>query len=473
MVKNIIKYIFLAVLILNMAAAQLFSPGKLSKYHKDLEGTTNCVQCHEVGNKEISDGCVLCHTPLKNRLDEGKGYHKDKTTGCGDCHSDHNGRAFELVYWPKNIRDFNHDETGSPLTGKHRELECGQCHTKKHIVGNDIIQWAEEYKRYPVLDRTFLGLSEDCTSCHEIIHEKDISTNCTKCHNTFDWKKASEEFDHEQARFILTGAHKEVACEKCHQTIPGRVPEVWQLTGMAYENCTSCHQDHHKGSYGNTCETCHTTTDWKKDLIPFDHSQTKYPLEGKHFDVKCVQCHKQTLEESLPKFTSCLDCHEDQHYSQFILRKDDGDCEACHTVNGFIPTSYSTSKHQTSRFPLEGGHLAIPCINCHKQFEPIPGVITTQFTWKQLECGNCHTDIHRNQFQEHYQNQCERCHTVYSFTEVAFDHSKTEFPLDGRHQEVACDKCHDQIQDREGTFIRYNPTAQRCIDCHTLTGDFR
>lgn len=471
MVNLFNRSVLLLLLIIGFAFGQ-FSPGKLSKYHEDYEGTSNCVLCHEIGNKEISDGCVLCHEPLKSRLDKNEGYHKDKKTECGYCHSDHNGRAFELVYWPKNIRDFDHDETGSPLTGKHRDLECGQCHTEKNIVGEEIIQWAEKYDTFPVLDRTFLGLSEDCTSCHEVIHEKDISTNCTKCHNTFDWKKASEEYDHQQARFLLTGAHKNVACNKCHKTLPEQVPEVWQLTGMAFDNCTSCHQDHHKGTYGTSCETCHTTKDWKNDLLPFDHSSTKYPLEGKHGNLKCVDCHKELLA-TLPSYGKCLDCHEDKHYSQFILREDKGDCEACHTVNGFIPTSFTIAMHQSSRFPLEGGHLAIPCISCHKSFEPVSGISTTQFTWDQLACGNCHSDIHRNQFQEHFQNQCDLCHTVYSFEKLIFDHSKTDFPLDGRHQQVACAKCHEQIQDLEGEFIRYNPTAQRCIDCHTLTGDFR
>ncbi len=472
MANSKLKYIIWITITGGIVFGQ-FSPGELSKYHAELEGTSNCVECHEVGNKEISDGCVLCHQPLKLQIDAKRGYHQDKTTGCGDCHSDHNGRAFELVYWPKNIREFDHNETGATLTGKHRDLECNQCHTQKNIVGKDIIQWAQENDTFPVLNRTFLGLSEECATCHEGIHDKEVSNTCTDCHNTTDWKKASEEFDHRQARFLLTGAHKNVACEKCHKTTPDRTPNVWKLVGMAFQNCTDCHQDHHKGSYGNTCETCHTTVDWKKDIIPFDHSKTKYPLVGKHGPIDCARCHTPNLSGTLPKYATCLECHEDEHYRQFMLRKDGGDCGACHTVQGFTPTSYTITMHQTSRFPIEGGHLAIPCISCHKPFEPVKGKPTTRFTWKQLECGNCHSDIHRNQFKEHYQNQCEQCHTVIEFSRVIFDHNATDFPLDGRHQNVSCNNCHDQIQDSEGTFIRYNPTSHQCVDCHTLTGDFR
>ena len=54
-----------------------FSPGELSKYHEDLEGTLNCIKCHELRKKELSDGCIICHSPLKNRIDAGTGFHKD------------------------------------------------------------------------------------------------------------------------------------------------------------------------------------------------------------------------------------------------------------------------------------------------------------------------------------------------------------------------------------------------------------
>ncbi|MBC8346596.1 MAG: cytochrome c3 family protein [Candidatus Marinimicrobia bacterium] len=538
----------LLFLFLPLILSAQFSPGELSKYHAHLEGNTNCTQCHELGKKEISSGCVDCHIPLKEKIISKTGYHTDKQDKCGECHSDHNGKAFELVYWPKNINSFNHKETGYTLTGKHIKLECKSCHTSENIKEPSIIQWAKKHTKFPVLDRTFLGLETTCNSCHNNIHEDQVSNTCENCHNTSDWKLAVSEYDHTQARFLLTGKHEQVDCVKCHPAQPDHPQKVWQLTGMAFENCNSCHEnihgksmsndcaschdtfgwetasksfDHnttkflltgshqkvdcakchppqpnhpkkalklsgiqfdnctrchediHKGSYGNTCESCHTTVDWKKDLKPFDHNQTKYPLLGKHWTVGCVSCHQLNLSGILPKYDTCLACHEDKHFGQFVNRSDKGDCAACHNVDGFKPTTFNLIKHQTVRFVLEGAHLAIPCSECHKPYKPIRGQSTVKFTWREMNCNICHEDVHRNQFQKNHANRCEDCHTAISFTQSKFNHDKSKFPLDGKHNNVDCEKCHKQVRDTKGIFIRYQPVPHTCGDCHTFTGEIR
>ena len=455
-----------------MISAQ-FSPGKLSKYHAHLEGNSSCIQCHDLGKKEISDGCNVCHTPLKKRIDAKLGFHKDKTDECGSCHSDHNGTKFELVYWPKDIRKFNHEKTGYTLTGKHDVVECGECHSRKNITWEPIRQWASEHTQFPVLDRTFLGLSATCNSCHEDIHTDQVTSDCASCHNTSDWKLAIQDFDHNQAKFLLTGAHKRVDCEKCHPAQPDHPKKVWKLTGMAYDNCSRCHTDIHKGSYGETCESCHTTEDWKKDLKPFDHSKTKYPLAGKHINVSCNECHQTTLAGGLPRYLSCIGCHEDKHYAQFENRRDGGDCAACHTVNGFLPATFTGSMHQMIRFPLDGAHLAVPCSGCHKPVQPVQGKTTVQFTWKDMNCAVCHDDVHRKQFLKHDNKTCDSCHITEAFTRVKFDHEKTNYPLDGKHMNVNCQECHKKEQDQNGQFVRYAPVPHQCKDCHTFTEQIR
>lgn len=482
-------------------------------------------------------------------MDANLGYHADKKDNCGRCHSDHNGRPFELVYWPRDIDNFDHIETGYSLTGKHKDVKCNQCHTKEFIVGEEIRQWAQKYTDFPTLDRTFLGLSQECNVCHEDIHKDDtsdkcqschnttdwkqvrdtfdhdqaryiltgahrttecekchpplpnaskpvmqltglvfkncipchedvhkdeVSDDCKSCHNTVDWKTAQDEFDHNRARFILTGAHKKVACEKCHDKTPEETEKVWTLTGMAFDNCSRCHKDVHKGSYGNTCETCHTTVDWKQDLKPFDHNKTDYPLKGKHSNLKCAACHTPESQGKLPKFGRCLDCHVDKHDGQFVRRQDQGDCKACHTVNGFKPTTFTLSMHQAIRFTLKGSHLAVPCSACHEPYLMRNGESTTRFVWQQIPgCDQCHKDVHRNQFARRYQNDCGACHTENDFKSLIFDHQATAFPLDGKHQNVACEKCHEAEQDTEGIFVRYQPVAHKCVDCHTLTKEIR
>jgi len=451
-----------------------FSPGKLSKYHQFLEGNLNCIKCHEIGNREISDGCNECHHPLKLRIDANQGFHKDKKEDCGSCHSDHNGEEFELVYWPKDIKKFDHSETGYILTGEHKSLECKNCHTEKFIKDNSIIDWAKEYTQFDVLDRTFLGLKTDCYSCHENIHEDKISNDCSSCHNTDDWELAKNEFDHNKSQFLLTGSHFKVDCEKCHPIQEKNSRKIMQLTGMAFENCNNCHEDSfHKGAYGPTCETCHTSNNWNEDLISFDHSATNYSLNGKHENVNCNECHLEKLSGKLPQYDQCNQCHEDKHYGQFENRKNGSDCEYCHNVNNFIPSIFTTAMHQLSRLKLDGSHLAVPCNKCHESYSPKTNILTTQFTWQNYSCNVCHNDIHRNQFKQNYNNDCEKCHNTELFSHVNFDHQKCKFPLDGRHKDLNCNDCHISELDSDGSFVRYSPIASQCSDCHTFTDEIK
>jgi len=450
-----------------------FSPGDLSRYHAQFEGRTNCTQCHILGERELSDGCLECHTPLHERIQAGRGYHADKPDKCGRCHSDHNGRKFELVYWPGDMEDFDHAETGYTLSGKHADLPCAQCHTRSLITGEAIRQWAEAWNGFDVLDRTFLGLEQACLSCHTDIHNDEVADDCEQCHNTVDWQKASTTFDHDRARFLITGAHKQVDCEKCHPQRNTPTTAVWQLTGMAFDRCGRCHEDVHRGSYGSNCEACHSTSYWKRDLKPFDHARTDYPLLGRHSGLNCSQCHTPELSGRLPEFDNCQRCHADTHDGQFTNREGPLDCAACHSVYGFLPARYSLVSHQDTRFPLTGSHLAVPCLLCHPRSDEADPASTRLFHLQDQRCQACHIDIHRGQLESRYANDCTACHNTVAFTRVSFDHDQTAFPLDGRHKTVACDKCHGIEQDQDGLFHRYVPIPHTCQDCHTLTGEIR
>ncbi len=464
--------LILLLFIANDQAVGQFSPGKLSAYHAFLEGNSNCIKCHEKRKKELSSGCIDCHRPIKIQMEANRGYHRDKQDNCGECHSDHNGREFELVYWPRDINQFDHSATGYDLTGKHSSLKCLQCHNRQNIKGLEIISWAAEFEDYPVLDRTFLGLSSACQSCHDDVHKDEVSDNCSACHNTTDWKMARKEFDHQQARFLLTGAHKKVECSKCHPVNQLRTPRVWQLSGMAFDQCGRCHQDQHKGAFGSTCETCHVTTGWKRNLKQFDHSITRYALQGKHQQVNCSDCHTEKLVGQQPKFETCLDCHKDYHNNQFADRPDKGNCAACHSVFGYRPTNYSIRMHNSTMFPLVGAHVAVPCNLCHKPINTEGDSTKIRYTWNENKCSNCHSDRHGGQFQTNYNSLCESCHSAAGFTPVNFDHQQTAFPLDGKHIRVGCAKCHfPDSQDQ--SQIRYYPVAHRCVDCHTITEQIR
>jgi hypothetical protein len=47
-----------------------------------------------------------------------------------------------------------------------------------------------------------------------------------------------------------------------------------------------------------------------------------------------------------------------------------------------------------------------------------------------------------------------------------FDHDQTAFPLDGKHIDVACNKCHAPVVTSELTYTRYKLNSFTCESCH-------
>ena len=93
------KHILLLLSGFQLAFAQL-SPGDLSQAHSHLEGLSNCTKCHEIGKKVVATKCLSCHSILKERIDNKKGLHANVGyEDCFDCHSEHHGRKYQLIYW--------------------------------------------------------------------------------------------------------------------------------------------------------------------------------------------------------------------------------------------------------------------------------------------------------------------------------------------------------------------------------------
>jgi Cytochrome c7 and related cytochrome c len=529
-----------------IAAAQL-SPGPLSKAHQSLNGVTQCTNCHtlRVGSAELK--CQECHTEIAQRLTQKRGLHATlvknpaDTKECATCHSEHNGVDFDLIHWTVPLETFDHRQTGYALEGKHAGIKCEQCHAPAHIrpAERSTIKTRD-------LTQTYLGLSPDCVSCHEDPHAGRLGATCTQCHNFTDWKAASG-FDHSRTRYPLTGLHAQVACEKCHTAGPQGTAK---LTGLAFGSCQDCHQDPHKGSFAQTCETCHATSGWRSIRMPasFDHSKTDFPLEGKHTAVGCAECHaggdfkkpiahaqcmdchkpdphqgqfrqsaggaecaschtvdsfqsttyglKEHAESRYPllgkhaqvecaechkpagtatkfktAFGQCLDCHVDEHRGQFAAAPRENRCEDCHAVQGFRPAKFSLTQHQAARYALDGAHVAVPCLECHRP-AAIGGVATAQYHFTDQTCTACHSDPHDGQFQAEMKRVradgkaagCQACHTTQTWRNPAgFDHSQTEFPLTGAHRSVTCAECHTAATGKASAF---NSAPKDCEGCH-------
>jgi hypothetical protein len=450
--------------------AQL-SPGDLANAHKDLEGLENCTKCHEIGKKVAPEKCLACHVALNDRIKQDKGLHARKDyQNCAECHSDHHGREYELIWWKENQKNFDHAKTGYALEGKHESLQCRQCHQAKFILDQNLLQ---SQKKNP--ETTFLGLSTGCLNCHQDEHRGQLDNQCLGCHQMSAWKPAVN-FIHNRSKFLLTGKHTTVPCTSCHKGITDQSQKseviYTQYTGLRFESCNGCHKDPHSGRLGSSCTNCHTTSAWQGvNNDRFDHDKTRFPLVAKHRSVQCSKCHTTSRSLQTIKFKTCSDCHADYHQRQFVNRPEKGNCEDCHTLQGFKPADFTISEHNQTEFPLAGGHLAVPCYRCHQKTDNG----TERYMFPSTECIVCHSDPHQGTADQYAravksdlkQDKCAFCHSVDSWDQIHFDHSQTEFNLVGKHQSAKCSGCHLQ-KGAAGTNheVKFKIAKKSCQDCH-------
>jgi hypothetical protein len=444
------------------------SPGDLHQSHANLEGLTNCTKCHDAGKQVLSAKCLDCHVILRERIQNNNGLHANSEfKQCENCHVEHHGRDFNLIYWESGQKNFNHKRTGYTLEGKHAELDCRSCHKPANISNQSLFK--EKKKN---LKTTFLGLNTDCLSCHHDEHRGQVGNKCLTCHIMKGWKPAPN-FDHNKTDFRLIGKHMQITCEKCHESIvDNRYPDdksFLKFEETQFSRCVDCHRDPHNNRFGHVCTTCHNTGGWDKvNRANFDHNRTNFPLKGRHQFVQCEKCHLPGEPLKSLRYARCMDCHTDFHQGQFAHRTSGGECSECHTVNGFLPSTFTVNQHQKTDFVLKGAHLAIPCIACHKQAVGRSGRKTIQFKFTFKNCQNCHSDPHGGDADKFVKTGgCEYCHTSDSWKTTTFDHKQTGFSLLGKHAEITCRSCH-KPKDLGTSKVHLNlkGLTSVCQDCH-------
>jgi len=452
---NLKKTIFVIVVII-VNGYSLFaqiSPGELSKAHANLDGVSNCTKCHAVGNKVTREKCLDCHKDIQANITAKKGYHAStEATGkqCTVCHNEHHGRNFQLVRFDK--KTFVHNKTGFELKGVHTKKDCKDCHKPAFIKD----------PRLKAKASTYMGLNQQCLTCHADYHKGKMSSDCSKCHSFESFKNATS-FDHNTTRFPLVGKHKNVTCDKCHKTQIIEGKPVQQFKGLAFANCNSCHKDPHENRFGQNCKQCHSEESFHnvKGMSTFDHNKTAFKLTGKHKLVACKSCHKVSLTAPL-KHDHCVDCHTDYHKGEFAVNRVVSDCNECHSIYGFAPSNYSIEKHNLTKFPLEGAHLATPCSSCHK--------VLNKWTFRNIgdKCEDCHGNPHNGNINDRFManNNCKTCHNVSSWTKVSFDHSQTKFKLLGKHATIACGECHYPKNEKGVKVQKFRGLASDCSACH-------
>jgi hypothetical protein len=460
--------LFVAVVVMNGTIYGQISPGELARAHAKWDGVEHCTSCHPLGKSLSNANCLSCHAEIAVRMKAGTGYHAaTKDAPCQKCHSEHHGSEFQITRFDTSA--FDHASVGFRLEGTHAKVGCRGCHEEKYVTADDVKKLEPAQRTH-----TYLGLGTACISCHVDEHKGQLAKDCAQCHTTEHWKPAPK-FLHDRSKYPLTGKHERVLCAKCHKPMLEDDHTIRYIR-LPFVRCESCHEDIHKGKFADrACAACHTTEDFHKvGTAKFDHAATRFPLRGAHGPLKCITCHQddpRAVNASgehgyhITRFDQCVSCHADAHAQQFVRRKDGGRCEACHNEDSFARSTYRAADHDSSRYPLRDGHLAVSCVDCHHD-KRVDAKSTRQYRWSgAIRCVTCHEDIHRGQFDRRVPNNCESCHTVKTWQTLTFSHDATTFKLRGKHAVTPCVKCHIQPE-RPNTPIVY-AISMTCMSCHT------
>jgi hypothetical protein len=425
--------------------------------HADFE--KQCNECHEPLKSNIATKCLNCHVEVDKQIKTGQGIHSQLATvnECASCHPEHKGRGFDptkasfqlfnhssasfSLNWhqvnydatpmqcsechknndysvvdnqpcldchsghEKNFAqthvsdfgsnclgchdgkdrmiNFDHSQTGYVLEGKHGEIKCTDCHKGENI------------KDTP----------KECKDCHTdpAKHQGVFEQTCDTCHTSQSWLPAKlngQSFEHFGTTGFSLALHQTdyskqaITCLSCH-------PKDLQTTDI--QTCIDCHTQHdtkfmsdHQQQYGADCMVCHDGVD---RLSNFNHTNF-FPLEGKHADVKCEDCHANKVYRGTS--SECSQCHKepDIHVGVFGLK-----CYYCHTADAWSPSNL-----RQHNFPLNHG-------------------LTDQST--QLKCDACHGT-------NYIDYTCYNCHDHLP-DEIAQSHQKVGI---GAQDLPACAKCH-------------------------------
>jgi len=377
------------------------------------------------------------------------------------------------------------------LSQAHLELEgmsnCTLCHDLGEKVSNDkCLDCHKEIKSLLTEKRGYHANSnvtkKDCFECHSDHHGRK-----------FDMVRFDEkQFEHGLTGYVLEGSHEVVDCRKCHvpDNIEDKTLKKREMTFLGLDQkCLSCHEDYHQETLSsNDCVSCHNMKSFSP-ATEFDHDDTEFRLAGQHKVLDCAECHekgqrkgKEFQEFNLTEFNDCKSCHEDPHRERFS-----GNCAQCHSEESFSALSAKGKfDHNVTGFTLKGSHNAIDCFSCHTKTSNPTTVFKDRKATEENNCAACHQDAHENKFG----NDCAKCHTEQSFISMKrmdfFDHTLTDYTLEGKHLEVDCKKCHKKRFSAPidysacnkchkdyhlGEFIK-NDTPADCIECHTVANGF-
>jgi len=391
-----------------------------------------CADCHPNQSNYAEFTCTTsCHPQAStNNEHQGVSGYQYLSSACLACHP--NGSAAGA---------FNHSTT-FPLTGGHSNVDCATCHTNGYSGTSPVCASCHtpDYNQTANPNHTAIGISNDCAICHTLSPGWNPATFPT--HNNY---------------YVLQGAHAAIAnqCADCHNGNYNSTPNT----------CVGCHQNnynqttnpnHASAQFPTTCADCHTQSTWTPST--FDHDGQYFPIySGSHnneWDL-CSDCHPNA--SNYAEFTCTTACHpqsstNNEHQGVGGYQYLSSACFSCHPTGN----SAGAFNHNTSPFPLTGGHATATCESCHPN-----GYGNTS-----PECVSCHApDYNQTANPNHVAigiaNDCATCHTTNpGWAPATFPTHSNYYVLEGAHVPLAnqCANCHNG---------NYNSTPNTCAGCHT------
>ncbi len=415
---------------------------------KGLHASVDCVRCHVQPAAKVKPAfgtCATCHA------DPHKGSFKQD---CAACHTE---AGFKTGI-------FDHSTTKFPLVDKHAGLACAACHKGQGAVAAPTLATTRgvgapgsaaqpagrpapargaaspaapgrtggRSNARPVAARggtgavaavgaaDFRGLSTACASCHEDVHQAELGTSCEKCHSAKTFEVGV--FSHARPRAFFDGQHAALRCVQCHVPAGATVTQTAAITRQA------------PGPAAATAMNRGATSTGRMAHVGLGRTPD-----------------------------TCLNCHADVHLGQLGPR-----CETCHSVET-AKFEVKAFAHDKTAFPLKGKHAPLACEACHKvEARAFPAGTGTarHFTGLGTACASCHRDPHEGQLQQN----CDRCHTVDTFTVKRYTHLRARTLTDffrGPHLSATCAACHKPIAVRAGQPVQWSyRTPTTCTTCH-------
>jgi len=346
-----------------------------------------------------------------------------------------------------------------PDNGGHKDFAgCFRCHDGKHVsaegesirlhcnICHGIPVVTKEGARPPALPpATIMEPVSHLETNFMADHRFQASDACAECHGEIAFGQDDSSFCANSACHGRSWPLVELDAAFPHPIpLEGKHAEVWchdchQGIEKPSYDCANCHSPPMATHFGEDCATCHTPAGFGSAEL----AGFVHPvaLEGTHATLECVDCHAAGKDLEF----NCANCHEPPTARHF-----GPDCATCHEQTGFEGATIDPELHPV---PLVGGHLRATCDVCHADGQRIPAYI----------CSECHRPP-----AQHLEGACDQCHDPSGWKESVSQlvAAISDIPHDLENM-TDCLQCHDpESQIKPAPAGHRDRTNAQCKLCH-------